>query len=400
MWRSRSQSVALLTGCALSLLAGLRLCALYVSMDIENVPVDRLVRNLEQLASSNPKDVQNRFNLARVHAMAFAQKTTTARIRRGREELGPWFGHEPAHVPFVSIPTGDPATLKVAKAHLVKAIERYQEVIALDPAHLPAKLGYAWCVDQSGEKNQAIRAYRQVIGEAWLREQGLTTEGLGWHSVTAEAAGYLIPLLDQDKDREEIATLRERTAKMAKVLRPVTPVVIPLRSGASAAELVNRSARVSFDADGSGVKKHWTWITPDAGWLVHAPRGQQVTSALQMFGSVAFWLFWDNGYQAMRALDDDGDGRLRGVELAGLAIWHDRDENGVAEAGEVRPLADWGVVSLSCRFQIDHTSRETVAFSPDGVTFANGVTRPTYDVLLEPRWLVSTSEPFVARKSP
>ena len=400
MWGSRFQSV-LLAGCALALLAGLRLHAEFIKLEIENVPVDRLVRNLERLTRGNPKDVDSRFNLARVHAMAFAQKTKTAQVVKGDEPLYPWFGGDPAHVPFVSIPTRDRAALRVAKAHLAKAVDRYQEVIALDPAHLPARLGYAWCVDQSGEKNQAISAYRQVISEAWRLEQDLTFIEVSWHSVTAEAAGYLIRLLDPDKDREEIATLRERTAHMAKAIRrSLTPVVIPLGSGSSAAEFVNRSARVSFDADGSGVKKEWTWITPDAGWLVHAPRGQQVTSALQMFGSVAFWLFWDNGYQAMRALDDDGDGRLRGAELAGLAIWHDRNENGVAEVGEVKPLADWGVVSLSCRFQIDHTSRETVAFSPDGVTFADGVTRPTYDVLLEPGWLALTSAPFVARKSP
>ena len=38
----------------------------------------------------------------------------------------------------------------------------------------------------------------------------MTRAGLGWHSITAEAAGYLIPLLDQRADIAEIKTLQNR----------------------------------------------------------------------------------------------------------------------------------------------------------------------------------------------
>ncbi|MEE2775232.1 MAG: hypothetical protein VYE73_00470 [Acidobacteriota bacterium] len=33
----------------------------------------------------------------------------------------------------------------------------------------------------------------------------------------------------------------------------------------------------------------------------------RVESGLEFFGSVAFWLFFDNGYQALSTLDDDAD---------------------------------------------------------------------------------------------
>ena len=65
---------------------------------------------------------------------------------------------------------------------------------------------------------------------------------------------------------------------------------------------------------------------------------------------MTFWLFWSNGYEPMRALDDNADGELSGAELQHLAIWHDRNRDGVSDAGEVRPLAAHGIVALSCGY--------------------------------------------------
>ena len=85
------------------------------------------------------------------------------------------------------------------------------------------------------------------------------------------------------------------------------------------------------DADGSALPR-WTWISSRAGWLVHDPRRTgEITSALQWFGNVTFWLFWENGYDALAALDDDADGELAGDELRDLAIWHDRNSTGTSE---------------------------------------------------------------------
>jgi len=94
--------------------------------------------------------------------------------------------------------------------------------------------------------------------------------------------------------------------------RAITPVAVPLKDNARLEDLLNPDAMVSFDADGSGLARRWTWITSDAGWLVFNSQHRPITSALQLFGNVTFWLFWENGYQALRSLDDDGDGRLRG----------------------------------------------------------------------------------------
>lgn len=370
---------------------GLSLCvqsaqAMYMRPDLVDVPIDRLIKNLTDLADKNPDDVQARLNLARVHAMAFALKTDTAQVRKNKENEGVFFGYEPRNVPFTVKPTDDEDKLKIAKEHLAKAIKRYAEAVKMAPDNLTAALGYAWCLDQSGDKDKAVKEYRKVIEAGWQKEKDMKRAPLGWHSVTAEAAGYLIPLLDKEKDKEEIQTLQARIAKLSTVPRPVTPVVIPLRDSLTVHDLEDRSASVPFDADGTGLQKRWTWITKDAGWLVYDPRGTgQVTSGLQFFGGVTFWMFWDNGYQALAALDDDGDGVLTGKELQGLAIWQDKNGDGICDPGELKSLSELGIVAISCRYERDSQHPDRIAFSPRGVIFRDGSSRPTYDIILRPR---------------
>jgi tetratricopeptide (TPR) repeat protein len=359
--------------------------AKYRMPDLINVPVARLIRNLELLANNNPKSVEARFNLARAHAMAFAQRTESLEVWKGRENEGVWFGYDPKNVPFTINPTNDKVRLKEANDHLAKAILLYAEVVKMAPDNLAAALGYAWCLEQSGQKQEAIRKYRVLIKRAWESEKNLKDADLSWHSITAEAAGYLIPLLDKLADRAEIATLRGRIKRMEAVLRPITPIVIPLRNNLAASDLEDRSAAVAFDADGSGLRKRWTWIAKDAGWLVYDPRQTgKVTSALQMFGSVTFWMFWENGYDALAALDDDRDGKLANNELDGLAIWADSNGNGVCEPGDVKPLAEWGIVAISCSYVRDLRRPNLLAYSPQGVFFRDGSSRPTYDIILHP----------------
>jgi hypothetical protein len=379
------RSGALLAAClALGLGAGLS-PGRYIRPDLEEVPVARLVENLQKAIETKPKDARLRLNLARVHAMAYALKTDKAQVNKRIDALAAWFGYEAKFVPFTPKATDDADRRATAREHLKKATASYREAIKLAPDDLAARLGLAWTTEQAGNKDEAIRQYRDVITRGWKNEKKLKAGPIGGNYITVEAAGYLIPLLDKTADREEIATLQERSAQLRKLPRPVTPIAIPLRDGLGAADLVDRSARVAFDLDGTGLAQRWTWITPQAGWLVYDGRGRgQVGSGLQLFGNVTFWLFWANGYDALASLDDNGDGRLTGDELKHLAIWHDRNGNGVVDPGEVKSLAEWGIVELSCRSR-PGPSAGCAAWVPTGVVFRDGSTRPTFDVILERR---------------
>lgn len=357
--------------------------AIYARAEVEKVPTERLLKNMEEAVKKNPKDAGAVLNLARLHAMAYSLRSDEVPVKK-QQPGAIWFGYEPPLVPFRNVQkTDDKERLKAAKEHLGKALALYEEAIKLDPKDLRAQIGYGWLLKEAGKKPKAVEVLKKVAEEGWKKDQMLKGLFPGQHAYTPEVAEYLVPLLDKEKDREEIAKLNERIAELKKLPRAVTPVAIPLKDGLTAADIEDRAAAVAFDADGSGLKRKWSWITRDAAWLVHDPKKSgKVDSALQMFGGVTFWLFWETGYDAMAALDDDRDGTLRGAELDGLALWHDANGNGVCDPGEVRPLAEYGIVSLSCRYERDARHPDRIAFSEAGATFEGGRTRPTFDLVL------------------
>jgi hypothetical protein len=365
--------------------AAMPLLSEYAAVDIRRVPVARLVENFERQLKTDPDDVSAIVNLARLHGMAYALKNENVeavRHRSGSEE--PWYGYplERKHIPYEEKQASSPEAQRRAEVHLSAAIANYRRALELDPKNLLARLGYAWMLDKSGKKSEAIPEYRRVIAEAWPIEQTGKAVSLATPFFTQEAADYLVPLLDKRRDAAEIDDLRRKRQKIGGFPRAITPIAIPLSDGRSADHLIDSTARVPFDADGSGLKRRWTWISPDAGWLVYDAAGtSEITSALQLFGNVTFWLFWKNGYQALASLDDDANGELTGPELRHLAIWHDVDGDGRSDPGEVKPLSAYGIVALSCEW-VDGDGARVAAVSPRGVRFSDGHARPTYDVIL------------------
>jgi tetratricopeptide repeat protein len=364
--------------------------AIPIRVDVENVPVDRVIANLQRLVDERPKDVTLRINLARVHAMAYAQKSSTipsgTRVGRQDEPIVPWAGYfVPAFRQFEVKATDDTKAQAAARDQLTKAITRYREALELAPDNLTAKMGLGWTLSQSGDRAGAVAALRDVIASALPQDRKDARVLGGQRSLTEEAALYLIPLLDPSRDREEIDRLRSAVKELAAQPRPVTPIAVPLADGLGALDLVDHRASVRFDLDGSALPQRWEWIRPNAAWLVFDHRGtQSIGSGLQLFGSVTFWLFWRQGYDALAALDDNGDGWIAGPELTGFALWHDRNGNGRSDRGEVRPVADWDIVSVSCAYEIDARHPDEIAYSPRGVMFRDGTSRPTFDLVLRP----------------
>lgn len=369
------------------------LVAIPLKVDVDNVPVDRVVANLERQVSERPKDVSLRVNLARVHAMAYAEKRTNIPTASysggsaGRREVVPWVDYlVPDYRQFQVRSSDDPQMTAAAREHLAKAITRYREALELQPDHPVAMIGLGWTLSQSGDRAGAVAILRKLIGLSEANDRtGRSGAMMRNRSLTEEAILYLVPLLDAERDREEIARLRATADFLSRQIRPVTPIAVPLRDGIGALEIVNDRASVAFDLDGSALPQRWNWIRPTAAWLVFDKHNRgSITSGLQLFGSVTFWLFWPNGYDALRALDDDGDRRIAGAELTGLALWHDRNADGVSDRGEVRPVSVWGIVALSCDYEFDATHPDEIAMSPQGVTFRDGSRRPTFDLLLRP----------------
>jgi hypothetical protein len=360
--------------------------ARYARPDLEQVPLARLIENLEARLAEDPGDAQRLHALARVHAMAYARGIADDQevpVLIGSEANGMWLGYRPPRLPFGQV--REPASLtaqRAAEAHLAAALELYARAREIDPDDWVLRLGEAWCLAQTDQRDVALARLRGILVDSWA-EEGDARHGSMQGFVTVEAGTYLIELLDPERDADEIRQVQGMIDDLRALSRPVTPVAVPLRAGLGPDDLIDRQARVSFDLDGSGDAKRWQWITADAAWLVYDPtHAGRVDSALQLFGSRTFNLFHADGYQALDMLDDDGDGWLRGDELRGLALWTDAGQDGISGPGEVLPLAEHGVTGLSCGAQ-DHP--QGIRWSPAGVELADGSLLPSFDLILDPR---------------
>lgn len=141
---------------------------------------------------------------------------------------------------------------------------------------------------------------------------------------------------------------------------PSSPISLVWNPGVSVRE---KASIVSFKLDDSSNNTWYQWFgSADTPLLVYDPsRSGRIDSAHQLFGN---WTFggqrvaalalgaarptpWRNGYRALETLDADGDGFVRGEELAPLGLWFDANRDARSQEGEVRDIRESGVVSLA-----------------------------------------------------
>jgi len=395
--------------------------AMFKRYQTQEVPIARLMTNLQQRLSQDTNDFETTYYLARLHSMAYSTGVTSVLVRSNT--ITPVFAPpgDDAGVPQTVRSFSSTHERQMALMHLTNAIARYERAILLLKRSTnadqhswmvaPTQLGLGWCLDQAGRTNDAIAAYRKALSVAWHREVTGDFDFRKWVNdirddvragrnpvhprrngfigpgvcYSEEIIGYLLRLLDPEKDADEIARLKQDQSTLLSTGRAITPILVPLVANTPFADLVDNKRWVVFDLDGSGLPRGWRWLTPKAGWLVFDPNNTGlITSALQMFGNVSFWIFWPDGYHALSSLDDNGDRELSDRELRGLAIWCDQNSDGVSDPGEVIPVEALGIKSISCSGQEGADGAE---WNPRGVTFTDGETRATYD------WTVPSAGP-------
>ncbi|MGQ0532137.1 MAG: hypothetical protein ACT4OF_05515 [Caulobacteraceae bacterium] len=156
----------------------------------------------------------------------------------------------------------------------------------------------------------------------------------------------------------------------------ISAIVVPMRD-VPFSQLANESSRVAFDFSGAGGRRAQGWLTPDAAWLVWDPEWRgDVRSGGDMIGSRTWSASWTDGFETLRALDDNRDGELTGGELGGLSLWRDENMNGFSDPGEVIPANVHGIVGIGVRGTATSPGLVT---APAGVRFDDGRTRPLYD---------------------
>lgn len=280
-------------------------------------------------------------------------------------QLGPW-----REVPAIIAPqpSGEAlARLEAARGHYERALE-------LDEDNLRSRLGYAYVLDRLGRANDARRELRCILRKGLPR---LSEPQSDWedHAVLTETAAHLAHLATSRGDRAKMEHLRARLEASQPIMY-VTPVVVPL-TDAPFERIVDPGSDVAFDFAGTGDQRAQGWLTADAAWLVWDPEWRgEVRSGFDMIGQRTWSVFWSDGFEALRALDDNRDGELTGGELGGLALWRDENANGVSEPGEVLPANVHGIAALAVR---GRATRPGLITAPNGVRFEDGRTRPLYD---------------------
>lgn len=375
---------------------------------VREIPVERLLENLQRNAQNLSPAEQARA-IGRVHLLAYLSGSTTLPVYRDRPESvaegrlddcsaldsgapAASAGRErcvaliPGLGPSPEVPEDARGRSRPADDRLRAAIAAYTDAKALDPSNLRTRLALAFAYDRSQQVPLALDELRFVATEGMrqLPAPSRVTRFSDWeiHVVLSEAQQHLSRIATTPSDRQlaELVLVRLDAAPPAI---SITPILVPLLSHGSVDALIDRESPVAFDFSGQGLPMRAGWLDPKAAWLVWDPSRQaSVTSGFQLFGSVTWMMFWTNGYQALGALDDDGDGRIAGHELDGLALWHDRDGDGITGPGEVRPVVAFGIASLGYAHE---RTGDDVWVSPDGVTFRDGRSMPTYDWLLRAR---------------
>jgi hypothetical protein len=294
-------------------------------------------------------------------------------------------------------------------AHATAAVAGFRDAMRLDPKNGLYPLGMACLSEEFADWNASqkpanltpelralnhaaaraayLQAFRLAItGDARLPE--LPATGIA-SLISKEAGDAFVRLAERDHarlgpgDRAALAEVKAGLAKLKKIrLGAITPIVFSLHPPAHLRSLLAPRKRVAFDLRGYGRRERWPWVKPGAAFLVWDPESRgNITSARQLFGGYTFEIFRKDGFEALAALDNDGDGQLTGDELQGVRVWIDANGDGQCEPCEVHDLCEFGITSIAVR-ATSHDGPHPANLH--GIALRDGGTLPMWDWIARP----------------
>jgi len=108
---------------------------------------------------------------------------------------------------------------------------------------------------------------------------------------------------------------------------------------------VPESELVAFDMNADGFEELVEWVGANDGLLVHDIVNNEV-SAKNLFGDATGF---KDGFEQLATLDTNKDDALTGEELAGLAVWQDKNRNAKIDNGEIHSLESLGITKLNVK---------------------------------------------------
>jgi hypothetical protein len=417
MWRPVARSLLFVLSILLALPANAKWGLLG-----DLAPIGRLLKNVGRYVRQHPNDAAGHYTLGRLYSLAFARAGARVDVMTQDRQT-----HRPLTLPsfpgyqtILERPSQHNETGKTGPLEsLAESVRHYGRATELAPNEPLYWLGLGWMLEQGAAyaskidapflgsarrasptrwQNESLRAFRNAHRLALANDLAQSSFGPSEdYSIGLESAEGILRILGARRrtqnEEAEFARVKRSVALLKHKPRAVTPIIFPLYAAAPLDALLARDRSVLFDLAGDGGGDRWPWVGPNTGILVWNPgKTGRITSGRQLFGSVTWWMFWKDGYQALAALDDDQNGWLEGAELDGLAVWCDRNWNGVSDPGEVQPLAQIGFTRVAVR---PSGRKDGTLWNPAGMVRRDGTALPTYD--WTPSALDHNSPPTVAQ---
>jgi len=387
------------------------------NLDVREIPPKRLIDNIQAYIKKRPKDAEAHYELGRVYSVLYTANRETILTAfkdfQGKRfpfsKLEYWYGAPVEPGSFKETP---PPPKSKREEYLLLSLKSYRKALDIVGPNVNADsedaeryplylLGYGWMLEQGKEFAETLPAPFKLDGalrtkEEW-RNEALDTfrnvytnyrpvlepEELGLLNFilpAQEAATSIIRLLKGNNAPQalaEVARLRYWLDSAKKLRNAVSPVIFPLNGRDTLSQLLAPRKAVRFDLMGDRTGTRWSWVNERAGILVWDPlHNGRVRSGYQLFGNVTWCMIWKHGYAPLARLDANGDGWLTGKELEGIAVWQDKNGNGVSDRGEVIPLSRLGIARISVKAL---QGGDGIFWNPRGIVKRDGTAIPTYD---------------------
>ncbi len=174
-------------------------------------------------------------------------------------------------------------------------------------------------------------------------------------------------------------------------------VVLDLNGDGVTLTAPNRTA-IDFDIDGDGIADRTGWAGPRDGFLVIDRNGNGLIDASSELSLLAEDPASASSLGALAKLDSNGDKVIdsKDARFGELRVWIDASGDGVTDQGELKTLAELGIVSIGLDEHFKNGSHKTgrnVLAGTAVFTRANGLTGTVGDVALAFRPGVQPAQP-------
>jgi hypothetical protein len=145
---------------------------------------------------------------------------------------------------------------------------------------------------------------------------------------------------------------------------------------------------LSLEQDGSAVRVDWP--SPATPWLAIDLDGDgTITSGRELFGTASLIAGFpvSNGFEALAALDDNGDGVVDSCDEAyqEILLWSDNDSNRVSTSDELQTLKRAGVTSLDLGYYNERMcdERENCGIERSSLLYTDDEGRPRTGTIVD-----------------